>query len=225
MAERNVEELVSRQVRQWQEQKKERHGKGRLPCVAFSREYGTNGGLIAREVAKYLGFQCYDKELLEEIAKSSKVTQALLDSVDERARDRITEWVAEQFGAHPLSGSEFVRLTSRLIMTLGHNGGAVIVGRGAHFLLDPKFTLRVRAYAPVEVRVSNVMKMYGLSEEEAKDRIMQMDKERRLFYIRFFGRDWEDVHAYDLLLNTASFTLEGCAQLTVEAFKKKFEVV
>jgi cytidylate kinase len=222
---RSVEELVSRQVSQWQEQKKERHGKARLPCVVFSREYGTNGGLIAREVAKHLGFQCYDKEILDEIARSANVTQALLDSVDERARDQITEWIAEQFGTHPLSGSEFVRLTTRLIMTIGHNGGVVIVGRGAHFLLDARRTLRVRAFAPVEVRVLNVMKMYGLSEEEARDRVMQMDKERRLFYIRFFSRDWEEIHAYDLLLNTASYTLEGCALVTLEAFKKKFGVL
>jgi cytidylate kinase len=219
---RNIEELVSRQVRQWQEQKKARQGRERLPCVVFSREFGTNGGLIAREVAKVLGFQCYDKEILDEIAKSANVTRAILESVDERARDRITEWIAEQFGSSPLSGSEFVRLTTRLIMTIGYNGGAVIVGRGAQFLLDPSFTLRVRAFAPFEVRVSNVVKMYGLSEEEATDRVKQIDKERRLFYIRFLARDWEDIHAYDLLLNTASYSIEGCALITVEAYRKKF---
>lgn len=225
MAQEGIERLVNRQVLAWEEERRARErGDQRepMPCITISREFGTQGAKIAEVVGQRLGFTVYDKELLSQIAHSEKVRLAVLNSVDERVRDRISEWIADQFGQAGMTTSKFIAMLTRLIMTIGYHGKAVIVGRGAHFVLDPSRTLRVRAYAPLEVRARNVMEERGLSKNEALALIRDTDLERAEFHRKYFHKDWASPEHYDLLINTATYPPEKAAGLVVEAYYLKF---
>ena len=52
--------------------------------IALSREAGTYGAAIARQVGDRLGWPVYDSELLRRIADDLGVRRNLLDTVDER---------------------------------------------------------------------------------------------------------------------------------------------
>src|SRR5579872_1895390 len=62
--------------------------------VALSREAGTQGTAVARELGSRLGWPVYDHELLERIAQEMGVRTALLESVDEKRMS----WLLEAFG-------------------------------------------------------------------------------------------------------------------------------
>src|SRR6516164_9531412 len=59
--------------------------------VAVSREAGSRGGSIARRVARKLGWQVYDQELLEYLAQEGPVQQELLDGLPAAA----AAWVGQ----------------------------------------------------------------------------------------------------------------------------------
>src|SRR6478672_12694127 len=61
--------------------------------IALSREAGTQGAAVGREVGARLGWQVYDHELLERIALDLGVRTILLDRVDERRKS----WLKESF--------------------------------------------------------------------------------------------------------------------------------
>src|SRR5262249_20693847 len=94
--------------------------------IALSREAGTSGTSVAREVGKRLGWQVYDHELLERIAQEMHVRAALLQSVDERHQSWLLESV-EAFLAAPekneweplVSESAYVRHLVETIFALG----------------------------------------------------------------------------------------------------------
>ncbi len=148
--------------------------------------------------------------------------RAILDSVDERVHDRISEWIAEQFGGAGVTSSRFLNFLTRVFLTIGHHGKAVIVGRGAQFVLDPSRTLRVRAHAPMEARVRHIMESRGLSAEEARALVEGTDHQRMAFYRKYFDNDWSLSDYYDILVNTATYPVETAARLVVEAYSLKF---
>ncbi len=225
MAHEGIEKLVNRQVRAWEEERRARdlgtQGEP-LPCITVSREFGTLGAKVAETVARTLGFAFYDQELITEIAQTENIRRAVLESVDERVRDRISEWIAEQFGGAGMTSSKFLSSLTRVLLTIGYHGKAVIVGRGAQFVLDPARTLRIRAYAPVEARVRHIMESRNLTREAARTLVDEMDNQRMSFYKMYFGKDWSLPEYYDLLINTAAYPPDAAARLVIEAFALRF---
>src|SRR5687768_165 len=83
-------------------------------AIAFSRETGTYGAAIAREVGNRLGWPVYDRELLQRIADDLGVHQALLETVDEKQRDWLSECVWGFFATPDVNETVYYR---RLVET------------------------------------------------------------------------------------------------------------
>ena len=221
-----MSDLVERQVRKWEEA-------GRIvpaprggvavaqPVIAISREFGALGSEIGRMVAYCLDFEYYDRKLIELIAAETHVVERMIDLVDERLQDRITNWVAEQFG-RDVTNATVVRNLGKVLLALACHGRAVIVGRGAQFVLDPATTLRVRTRASLDVRVERIAVIGHLTRDQALARIREVDAERRAFCKTAFGRDVADPEAYDVVLDTGSLPMDACAELVSVAFRARF---
>src|SRR5438105_4968645 len=55
--------------------------------IAVAREAGAPGTSVAREVGRRLGWQVYDNELVQQIAKEHNLRASLLESLDERRQN------------------------------------------------------------------------------------------------------------------------------------------
>ena len=64
--------------------------------ITIGRQFGSNGREIGRELATKLGIPFYDKELLNETAKNSGMSEAVLKTLDERPSKRI-ETIMQRF--------------------------------------------------------------------------------------------------------------------------------
>ena len=223
-----MSDLVERQVRKWEEAGRvapvPRAGRWvAQPVIVISREFGALGSEIGRMVAYRMGFEYYDRKLVELIATETHVVERMIELVDERLQDRITNWVAEQFG-RDLTNANLFRNIGKVLLTLAYHGRAVIVGRGAQFVLDPATTLRVRARASLDVRVERIAVIGHLTREQALARVREVDAERRVFCRTAFGRDVAEPEAYDLVLDTGSLPMDACADLITAAFLARFGV-
>jgi cytidylate kinase len=181
--------------------------------IALSREAGARGGTIARRVGRKLGWQVYDQELLEYMAQEAVVSQGVLDTPPTTPADwteiRLQQLIRE--GAvtdHPT----IVNL-ARVILALGAQGQAVLIGRGAGCILPRETTFNVRIVAPLRERIAYMGQWLRLSVEEAAERVRMRDERRREFIDNNFHRDPSEVHQYDILLNSSSLGEEACAEL------------
>ncbi|MCK6535919.1 MAG: cytidylate kinase-like family protein [Polyangiaceae bacterium] len=225
---RTIEQLVNRQFLRWVEQQKTQSKReqpeadDQKPMIVVSREYGARGAEVGRLAAERLKFQFHSQELVHEVAKQARVRQQLVASLDERARDDIEQWVSELMDGGTLSPTDYLRNLTKVILSFGRHGKGVIVGRGAQYILDPKRTLRIRAFAPLDARVRRIASRDGLSRGEARAKILRIDSERTAFYRQHFDKDQSDTHDYDLLLNTSTLPVDACVDMVVRAFRARF---
>jgi cytidylate kinase len=189
--------------------------------VAVSREAGSRGGSIGRRVARKLGWQVYDQELLEYISQEGPLHQELLEGLPPAAAawsgQRLEQLLREQsVSQHP----SIVRLT-RSILALAAQGSVVLIGRGAGLLLPAETTLHVRVLAPLADRIAYMSQWLRLTVEEATERVRLRDARRAEFLATHFHRQAGDVHQYDLLLNSSLLGEELCAELVAQAARAK----
>jgi cytidylate kinase len=201
----------------WQLQHRSAEKKTPAWTIALSREAGTYGAAIAREVGSRLGWPVYDSELLQRIAEDLGVRRTLIESIDERQVGWLTECLESLSSAPALSQSAYLRHLVETLLALATHGNCVIVGRGATKVLPQATTLRLRVVAPLEHRVEAVRREHGISRQEAARQVETTDRERDRFVRDHFHTDPTDPRNYDLILNVARFSKEECAALIIAA--------
>jgi cytidylate kinase len=224
---RSIAEIIERQVRRWEQQAPAPGSRGPLPrsqqpTITISSSYGTLGAEIGRLVAEQLGFDLFDRELVDRIAESAQVRQQVVDSLAERQQDLISEYITVQFSSDILTNSDYLRHLCHVTLTLGQHGQAVLIGRGSQFILEPAKTLRVRTVAPLETRVRRIAELQKLSQKEARAEVLRRDAARLAYCRLHFNRDVSDPLAYDLVLNTTHCSLEQAASLIRHAFETRW---
>ena len=60
---------------------------------------------------------------------------------------------------------------ARLVLSLAAEGGVVLIGRGAGFLLPPESTLHVRVVAPLSDRIAYMSQWLRLTREQAAEQV------------------------------------------------------
>ena len=224
---RSITEIIERQVRRWEQQPDAPSSRGPLPrsqqpVITISSAYGALGADIGRMLAGQLGFDIFDREMVDRIADSAKVRQQVVASLDERQQDLISEYIAGQFSSDTFTNSDYLRHLCRVTLTIGQHGRSVLIGRGSQFILEPGKTLRVRTIAPLEARVIRIAEAQDLSPKEARAEVLRRDADRLAFCRSHFNRDVSDPRASDLVINTTHYGPEQAASLIRHAFEARF---
>ena len=146
--------------------------------IAISRETGTYGAEVAREIGNRLGWPVYDRELLQRIADDLGVHRTLVESVDERQVGWLSECLGSLFSAREVNETVYFRRLVEALLSLATHGECVIVGRGATKVLPEASTLRIRIVAPREHRIQTVRSEHGIAYDEAAARVDTTDRER-----------------------------------------------
>jgi cytidylate kinase len=215
--------LADRQMRRWELQRRSAaRPSSRSPCVALTRLPGAGGEEIAQRVAETLDYGLFGREIVDEIARELHVDHWLVADLDERVRGAIDRFVGDAMVEGRVTESEYLRRLTRTIATLGRRGGAVILGRGAAYLLPPDQALRVLVVAPRPERIERYAKVKGLGDKEAAEDFSRVEERRSEFARRHFGIRQDDPTLYDLVLNSASIGIETAAALVVDTLRRRF---
>ncbi len=189
--------------------------------IALSREAGARGGSIARRAGRLLGWQVYDQELLEYMAQDATVRQGVAENLARPIVDWVETRLQELLQTEELGRQPFVVHLARVMLVLGAQGNVVLLGRGAGCILPADSTLNVRVVAPLQDRIAYMSQWLRLTEAEAAERVRLRDQRRAEFVETHFHRRPDDVHQYDLLLNSSLLGEELCADLIVRAARAR----
>ena len=183
--------------------------------ITIGREHGSNGHLIASGLAEELGYRCLSKEIVDKAAEDSSFNKAILASYDEK---RISPYISAS--PHYMGMGEGFRLSTQIaaaqfdaIRSLAEAGNCIFVGRCADYVLRNREDLfRVFISAPVEFRVRTMMERKGLSEDQAKKLIRQVDKDRSSYYKYYTDQIWGEIENYDLCINSARVGVDAAVK-------------
>lgn len=194
------------------------------PWITISKELGSDGEGIARRITDRLGWHLFDREILEAIARTTHCRERFLSRLDERAVGKLDEFFANILMPGMPSQEAFLNEMMQVIWLLGRDGQAVLLGRGANWILDARYGLRVRITAPVGKRVDRIAHTCGLSHVEAQKRVREDDMRRAGFIRQVYGRDIADPLGYDLSLNTSGLGIAACESIILAALEDKIGV-
>lgn len=190
-------------------------------CVAISRETGARGGSIARKVGELLDWQIFDQETLDYLLQNDAARDQLLADLPDSAKVWANLHFAQLQREHKRIADPDTASMIRLLLGIAARGDAVIVGRGAGYLLPPETTLHARVIAPLESRVAYFAQLLRLSREEAAAEIQARDDRRAKFIARILGRDPTDATGYDVVVNVGRLGVEATAQFIGWALRTK----
>ena len=190
--------------------------------ITIARSYGSGGRRMGRLLAKELGYEYYDREILRIASDESGINEELFSQVDENRRMPLFRIAREVYTGEviPPDSDDFIsnenlfRYQAKIIRELAATRNCVIVGRCANFILRGRDNvINVFVSAPVVDCVRRVMENDGLTLEEAEKKIKKIDKRRADYFKYFTGREWHDAALYDLCLNTGHMDEQKCVEL------------
>lgn len=168
-----------------------------MSVITISREFGSGGDVIARQVAQALGCHFVDQKFVSTILGQYGYVE-----FDKEYASLPTFW--ERFDAQREKHRDvMMNMLNRVIRAIAQHGNVVILGRSGFEILGGfADVLHVRLQAPFPVRVQRVMNEEQMTAEQAEKTVKQNDKVRIAFVEEFYRVPWNAIHAFDLVINT-----------------------
>ncbi len=206
----------------------------RMSAVTISREYGSGGGEIASRLARHIGWQLIDHEIVEHVALELGTSTQEAEAHDEHRESSFAQllntvqylepalMVNAPAEAFQTDENVYRDAVSKVVQAAAKRRHAVIVGRGSQVLLGKKRdVLHVRIVAPLEQRIIYVMQREGLDRDAAQSRIQSKDHGRMRYLQANYHEKSDDAHLYDLVLNTSVLDLDSAVEMITLALQLK----
>jgi cytidylate kinase len=183
-----------------------------MSVITISREFGSEGDLIARQVAQALNHHFVDRKLIGNV-----IGQYGYVEFDKEYATLPSFW--ERFDAQREKDRDtMVSLLNRVIQAVARHGNVVILGRsGFEVLRGFADVLHVRLQAPFIVRVQRVMAQQNLSPEDADALVRENDKVRVGFVEEFYRVSWNSIQSFNLVIDTGRITPDAATKMIVDA--------
>lgn len=183
--------------------------------ITISREFGASGGTIGHEVARRLGYEYYDKEIILQAARMSNLDIDSFQRWDEKIPiNFVFAQSLFDFYNKPLNEKLF-EAQKKVIRDIGEKGNCVIVGRNANSILkEYDSTLHIFIHAHDYWRLMHLKeKMPDETEAKIIERMRSVDRMRKKYCVYYTDTVFGMADYYDLCLNSSSLGVQKCIDL------------
>lgn len=194
--------------------------------ITIARQYGSAGIDIGQKLAEQYGIKCYDKELVNRVAKESGFCEEIIHKEDERPTSSFLYNLVMDTYSFGYNTSHFVDMPISqkiflaqfdTIKKLASEGPCIIVGRCADYALEDRSdVVNIFIYANEADKIKYVMEHNNLSEKEARDMIIKMDKQRQSYYNYYTSKKWGRADTYHLCINSSVLGIDGTVKLITQ---------
>lgn len=197
--------------------------------ITISRQLGSGGSEIAHKIAQNLGYDYYDKKIIEMASAKSGISEEMFEKAEKEhnsflyslATANYAGYTTSMFTGDIASSDNLFVIQSNVIREIAQKGNCVIVGRCANqILIDEPNVLKIFLHADKDFRTKRVMQDLNLSLKEAEALIKKTDKKRASYYNFFTSGTWGTASEYDMCLNSSVLGIDGTAEI-IQAFAEK----
>ncbi len=188
--------------------------------VTISREFGSGGRTVGKELTDKLGWEYYDKEIIKQVSIASGLNEEFIEKNGEYApTNSLLSYIFSARNSTPgvmngLSIDDFLwAVQVKVINEIAEKGNCVIVGRCADYILrDREDCLNVFIHASMAARADRIVRLYGESDQTPEKRLEDKDKKRKVYCKRHTDRDWGMSQNYNLSLDSGKIGIESCVE-------------
>lgn len=197
-------------------------------AICISHATGAEGEAVGQEVAKRLGFQYVDEEVISEAAEWADLDPAFVANAERRKPfvARLLGAIGEQkaprlqpvdMGRALPNDADLRQLIMTAIASFVRRGSVVIVAHAASFAVGSGDVLRVFVTASPKTRAERLVPERGVDAREAERLLKDEDAGRAAYLKRFYGVDQELPTHFDLVVNTDVLTAADAANVIIAA--------
>lgn len=197
--------------------------------ITIEREYGSGGTQIARELAKRCGMPCYGHEIIEAVASDQNLSPSQIDAYEETVSNSFLYSVylfskAQAGDPDMLTKEGHIFIAEQeAIRNFAAAGAAIFVGHCAsEALKDKSGLLKVFIHANKETKMKRVIEEYGIPKHSAESTVQRFDRKRERYYYANTTRKWHEPDNYDLILDSSTFGVSGCADVLEMILEHEF---
>lgn len=190
--------------------------------ITMGCEFGSGGPEIGKMLAKSLGIEYYDRDLVDKVVEKIGVEKHLVEEADNK------NFVP--YGIETSLGTRYANLSNKVIYTQFDvirkmaKTSCVIIGRCSDYILKGQdVVVNVFVYAPTEVRIKTIMEKMNLSERHAAEVIRDYDNALHRRYKYITGTYRGDRHNRHLLVDSSVLGWEKTAKFIKSFVEMCFE--
>ena len=190
--------------------------------VTISRQFGSLGRSIAAELAKRLGVEYMDRDIVEETARRMGQNVSEISNSEEVG---VGAFLRRAFplGAEASLRDSIFEVQKNIIRDFAKEQSGIVVGRCAdHVLKDHPRLLSIYVYAPVEARLENCVNRLGMDEREARKMIADVDNAREQYHKNYIPGYKNPFSGRDLCIDSSRFGVEGTAEILEHIIRERF---
>lgn len=201
--------------------------------ITIGREFGSGGREFGKRLAEELGIAYYDREIMEEISKRTRLAESYIQHIVEGAPGIYYPITVGKtlHGAEPdyllRQYTSVYAEQANTIRDMAEKSDCVIVGRCADYILRDRKPLRIFVYADMESKLRRCREKSheddALTDRQLTRKIRHVDRNRARYYEYYTGRRWGDRINYDLMLNTSSMSVKAAVHSLAELLRHERE--
>ena len=194
--------------------------------LTVSRQYGSGGGVIAKEIAKELGIAYCDSELIGLAAQKSGYAEQTIENREQKIDRPILHdfyvWYTSAVNEEDMPSIERIFYAEeKVIKELAAKQSCVIVGRLANYILrEHSNSLHVFVSADMPARIQTVAERENLSPDKAEKKIRKVDSERANHCKHFTQTQWGQSDNYDITIKSNRHGIKGSVKILMDVIKQ-----
>ena len=181
--------------------------------ISVGREFGSGGKAIAEKLAKRFNIPIYDRHLITEIASKTGLTAGEIEKYNETPASRLVSRRVRGFSNS--IEDNIAEMQFDFLRKKAESGESfVVLGRCSETKLrDFDGLVSIFVTGDMDKKIKRVMKVYEMSEDEAKDFITKKDRKRKRYHNYHVGMHWGDSRLYDMTINSSKLGIDGTVDI------------
>lgn len=207
-----------------------------MRIITVNRQFGSGGREIGKRLSDLLGWDYYDKEIIESLSNEEEIDPDFIRAVVmDHGWDSVTLTYRNSFSyldyEYALETQKQINQQEVIRQIAEAGNDFIIVGQNADLLLEEYHPFRIFVCADLEARLKRCMiheetkpEKTRLTEKEILKNIKRMDKNRSFGRSLLSDKDKNDCSMYDLIVNAAFRTPKQLSVLIADYAQRWFEM-
>lgn len=220
--------LVQYMVEIFNREQAPRISKKEEPFITISRDHGCQGNTLAillrDELSKHgCCWRIINKEIIQESAKKLDMDPLKVHEISQSDERTAMDEVLHALSTKYYKSDRKVKQTiASVVMSTAETGSVIIVGRAAVAVTrNLKKGIHLKLYAPLEWRVSSLMKRYHATREQIIKDIHRLDLVRHKLVKDYLKPNVNVDELYDLHINTSSVSHKEIVGMVIKLMEDR----
>lgn len=191
--------------------------------VTITRQFGSLGRPIAREMSELLKIEYYDRDIVEATSKKMNLPVSKISEHEETYSTNLFSMLLPLGSDSIAKQDEIYNVQKQVIREMAEKESCIIVGRCADYIFrDHRNVLNIYIYAPVDARYKNCVEVLKMKPEEATKMIYKVDKARTAYHKRYAKYAPGDPDSKQIMIDSSMLGVRGTAEVLAEIVQRRF---